>query len=66
MKKSERLALYEWCEKNKNKSGVEKVFSCTATDYVAIRTRIHNGYPYAGYEIVENNRDTKKVRIYIK
>ena len=55
MLKSERIALYEWVEKNENKKGKEypKTLDCTQCDYIAIRQKLRKFFPYADYEIVE-------------
>ena len=68
MLKSERIALYEWVEKNENKKGKEypKTLDCTQCDYIAIRQKLRKCYPYANYEIVENNRDQKYLKVFIK
>ena len=54
MLKSERIALYEWVEKNENKKGKEypKTLDCTQCDYIAIRQKLRKFFPYADYEIV--------------
>ena len=68
MLKSERIALYEWVEKNENKKGKEhpKTLDCTQCDYIAIRQKLRKFFPYADYEIVENNRDQKYLKVFIK
>ena len=68
MLKSERIALYEWVEKNKNKKGKEypKTLDCTQCDYIAIRQKLRKFFQYADYEIVENNRDQKYLKVFIK
>lgn len=68
MLKSERIALYEWVEKNENKKGKEypKALDCTQCDYIAIRQKLRKFFPYADYEIVENNRDQKYLKVFIK
>lgn len=68
MLKSERIALYEWVEKNENNKGKEypKTLDCTQCDYIAIRQKLRKFFPYADYEIVENNRDQKYLKVFIK
>ena len=68
MLKSERIALYEWVEKNEDKKGKEypKTLDCTQCDYIAIRQKLRKFFPYADYEIVENNRDQKYLKVFIK
>ena len=68
MLKSQRIALYEWVEKNENKKGKEypKTLDCTQCDYIAIRQKLRKFFPYADYEIVENNRDQKYLKVFIK
>lgn len=68
MLKSERIALYEWVEKNENKKGKEypKTLDCTQCDFIAIRQKLRKFFPYADYEIVENNRDQKYLKVFIK
>lgn len=68
MLKSERIALYEWVEKNENKKGKEypKTLDCTQCDYIAIRQKLRKFFPYADYEIIENNRDQKYLKVFIK
>lgn len=68
MLKSDRIALYEWVEKNENKKGKEypKTLDCTQCDYIAIRQKLRKFFPYADYEIVENNRDQKYLKVFIK
>ena len=68
MLKSERIALYEWVEKNENKKGKEypNTLDCTQCDYIAIRQKLRKFFPYADYEIVENNRDQKYLKVFIK
>ena len=68
MLKSERIALYEWVEKNENKKGKEypKTLDCTQCDYIAIRQKLRKFFPYADYAIVENNRDQKYLKVFIK
>ena len=64
MRRGERIALYDWVDENKNKSGKEKIVTCTQMDYQTIRAQLAKR-PYADYEIVENNRDTKTLRVFI-
>jgi hypothetical protein len=68
LKKSERIAVYEWVEEHKDDKGLEYpiVLDCTHCDYVTIRQKLRKYYPYADYEIVENNRDQKYVKVFIK
>lgn len=67
LKKSERIMIYEWVEENQNNNGAEyPVFECSHCDYVAIRARLRKLYTYADYTIVENNRDTKTLKVFIK
>jgi hypothetical protein len=68
MLKSERIALYEWVEKNENKKGKEypKTLDCTQCDYIAIRQKLRKFFPYSDYEIIENNRDQKYLKVFIK
>lgn len=68
MEKSERIKLYEWVRKNENNKGKEypKILDCTQCDYIAIRQKLRKSFPYADYEIVENNRDQKYLKVFIK
>ena len=68
MLKSERIKLYEWVRKNESNKGKEypKILDCTQCDYVAITQKLRKEMRYAGYEIVENNRDQKYLKVFIK
>lgn len=68
MKKSERIAVYEWVEENKDSKGTEypALLDCTQCDYITIRQKLRQDYPYADYTIVENNRDQKYLKVFIK
>ena len=68
MEKSERIKIYEWVEKNQGNNGTAypTLVECTHCDYVAIGARLRKKYPYAGYEIVVNNRENKTLKIFIK
>lgn len=68
MQKSERIKVYEWCQSNQGQSGSKypRVLQVSQCDYEAIRARIAQKYKYAGYTIVESQRDNKKIQIYIK
>lgn len=65
MLNSQRLALYEWVDANKEKKGKTKTIICNQMDYNTIRAQIAKR-EYAMYELLNtSSRDRKKIKVTI-